>query len=240
MVKNVTGYDLPKLMAGSWGRLAAMTELTAEGLPASARERHDGAGRLGRSAGHRGHGPRDGQPFGRLGRGPSAAGVAPGRALTLLRLQGFERSVEARCGEAAGSAAASAAACIDSGSRSRALVATRSARQRHSARSIRCGVFSVPPSCAPRSFKLWSHSERSGFSTGPAALIWLTLQGNAVRVRAAAALPVGTRAWCVRRGIRVTRYRRCIRQSAAVNALEARIRRAFDPAGVFETARFLD
>ena len=33
MVKNVTGYDLCKLLAGSWGTLAAMTDVTIKTLP---------------------------------------------------------------------------------------------------------------------------------------------------------------------------------------------------------------
>jgi glycolate oxidase FAD binding subunit len=38
VVKNVTGYDLCKLLAGSWGTLAAMTEVTIKTLPSAETE----------------------------------------------------------------------------------------------------------------------------------------------------------------------------------------------------------
>ena len=33
VVKNVTGYDMCKVLAGSWGTLAAMTDVTLKVLP---------------------------------------------------------------------------------------------------------------------------------------------------------------------------------------------------------------
>ena len=39
VVKNVTGYDLCKVMAGSWGTLAAMTDVTVKVLPRAETER---------------------------------------------------------------------------------------------------------------------------------------------------------------------------------------------------------
>ena len=39
VVKNVTGYDLPKLIAGSWGTLAVLTQVTIRTAPAPETER---------------------------------------------------------------------------------------------------------------------------------------------------------------------------------------------------------
>ena len=39
LVKNVTGYDMPKLLTGSYGTLAALTEITVKVLPAPERIR---------------------------------------------------------------------------------------------------------------------------------------------------------------------------------------------------------
>ena len=72
VVKNVTGYDLCKVFAGSWGTLAAMTDVTLKVLP-QAGDGSDGAGRgPRRRAGLRRDGRRDGLGLRRLRRGASA------------------------------------------------------------------------------------------------------------------------------------------------------------------------
>jgi len=90
VVKNVTGYDLPKLLAGSWGTLAVLTEVTIRVAPSPELDRtlvvaRGSAGECLALAGAALRSPHD----------VSAAAVDPERG-SLLRLEGFAASVEAR------------------------------------------------------------------------------------------------------------------------------------------------
>ena len=99
-MKNVTGYDLVKFLAGSYGTLAVLTEVTFKVLPAPETEAtlvlaglDDARGRRGAVGGARlallGH--RRGAPPG----GRRRAGA------DLLRLEGFADSVADRAGACA-------------------------------------------------------------------------------------------------------------------------------------------
>jgi glycolate oxidase FAD binding subunit len=90
VVKNVTGYDLPKLLAGSWGTLAVLTEVTIRVAPAPELDRTlvVAAGSAGECLALLGAALRSPHDV-------SAAGVDPERG-SLLRLEGFAASVEAR------------------------------------------------------------------------------------------------------------------------------------------------
>jgi glycolate oxidase FAD binding subunit len=106
VVKNVTGYDLCKLMAGSWGTLAALTEVTLKTLPKPETEATvlmsglDDAAAVGAMTAAMGstcevsgaaH-----LPAATAARFPMGAAVAAGRALTALRLEGVAPSVAHR------------------------------------------------------------------------------------------------------------------------------------------------
>jgi len=94
VVKNVTGYDLCKLLTGSFGTMAVFTELTLKVLPAPETEETVALSNLD---------PRKAVTAMCQGLGSSAglsgAAYVPGQdgqSLTCLRLEGFGPSVEAR------------------------------------------------------------------------------------------------------------------------------------------------
>jgi glycolate oxidase FAD binding subunit len=106
VVKNVTGYDLCKLMAGSWGTLAAMTDVTLKTLPRPETEETmmirglqppaaiaamTGAMACGCDVSGAAH-----LPAGVAARIPAGEIAGAGAAVTVLRLEGFAPSVAHR------------------------------------------------------------------------------------------------------------------------------------------------
>jgi glycolate oxidase FAD binding subunit len=105
VVKNVTGYDLCKLLAGSWGTLAVMTEVTLKVMPRPESERTLVLAALDDSTANRAMIVALGSPFDVSGAahvpkstfredGGGLGALAPGRgAITVLRLEGISASV---------------------------------------------------------------------------------------------------------------------------------------------------
>jgi glycolate oxidase FAD binding subunit len=106
VVKNVTGFDLPKLLTGSHGTLAALTEITIKVLPAPEVSRTLVVQGLDDAAGLRLLSDALGGPYELSGAAHLPAGIAarssiadligPGASATLLRLEGFGPSVAER------------------------------------------------------------------------------------------------------------------------------------------------
>lgn len=106
VVKNVTGYDLARGLAGSWGTLSVLTEITLKVMPKAETEEtlllsglddHEAAGIMSEAMGSSAevssaaHLPADST------KGLSPGGFDPdGRPVTVLRLEGFGPSVSYR------------------------------------------------------------------------------------------------------------------------------------------------
>lgn len=107
VVKNVTGYDLPKLMSGSYGTLAAMTEITIKVLPAPEKTRtvlirgldDEVATQAMTAALKSSHDVSGAAHLPAAAAAASAVGYVheAGSGITALRVEGFAPSVEARC-----------------------------------------------------------------------------------------------------------------------------------------------
>jgi glycolate oxidase FAD binding subunit len=106
VVKNVTGYDLCKLMAGSWGTLAVLTEVTVKTLPKPETEATVVMSGLDDATASRAMAAAMGSacevsgaahlPAATAARFAMGEAVAAGRALTALRLEGVAPSVAQR------------------------------------------------------------------------------------------------------------------------------------------------
>lgn len=238
VVKNVTGYDLSKLMAGSWGRLAAITELTLKVLPRP---------RATSSMVIEGLDPAQARRAMACAMGShaeiSAAAHLPANgerpAMTMFRVQGFAPSVTARCAILPELLRDHGAARMLPEEEASALwQAVRTAAPLADAETL--WRISLPPSAAPAIIGRFAPEEARWLLDWAGGLIWLAHDGDAGAIREAAEA-AGGHAMLVRapEAIRATIAMQHPRQPG-VAALEERVRRSFDPAGVFETGRFLD
>ncbi len=236
VVKNVTGYDLPKLAAGSWGRLFALTEVTLKVLP---RPRARATWLV------EGLGPDDAVAAMATAMGSQAEVAAAAHlpesahaaASTLLRVQGFGPSVDARGRMLADllapfgavrRAEADEAASLWGDLRDLARFPADGMLWRVNVRATRAAgvvrALALPPS--------------DWLMDWAGALIWLVFDGEPARVRRAAE-EAGGHAMLVRAPAEArARIPALHPGTAAIALLEERVRRAFDPAGVFETGRF--
>ncbi|MGX1349942.1 glycolate oxidase FAD binding subunit [Bradyrhizobium elkanii] len=107
VVKNVTGYDLCKLLTGSWGTLAVMTEVTLKVMPKPEAERTLVLRGLDDITANKAMTAALGSPFDVSGAahlpgsalrsaGGALAGLASGQPVTLVRLEGISASAAHR------------------------------------------------------------------------------------------------------------------------------------------------
>ncbi|HWI85646.1 MAG TPA: FAD-binding protein [Sphingomonas sp.] len=233
VVKNVTGYDLPKLAAGSWGRLFAMTQLTLKVLPGPRQRLTKLVEGLDFAAAQQAMAAALGSQA-----DVAAAAYLPARAgfpsITAIRIQGFGPSVAAR------------AIMLD-----RLLAGhapPRDAPEDEAAafwrticdldmldRDLPLWRINVAPSRGP---EIVAAIEGAWLADWGGGLIWAASAAEAGTVRDAAEA-AGGHATLVRADASTRAAIPAFHpQPPGIAALEVRIRRAFDPAGVFETGRF--
>ena len=233
VVKNVTGYDLMKLMAGSWGTLAILTEVTIKVLPASRAEITLMLFGLADVTASEAMGVAMNGPFEVSGAAhlpPFAAQARPLKAdlaVTAIRLEGFEASVAARAETLAGA--------LKRFGRIETLDAAHSREFWVQVREVEAFAgdprplwrLSLPPAAGWRGPHQLPGDALYDWAGGQ---VWLLTDEVSAKVRAVAR-DLGGHALCLRGasafGPRV----------GALGALQDRVKAAFDPLGVLNPGR---
>jgi glycolate oxidase FAD binding subunit len=258
VVKNVTGYDLCKLLAGSWGTLSVMTEVTLKVMPRPESERTLVLRGLDDTTANQAMTASLGSPFDVSGAAHvpksalrDAAGAlgslgSPGQALTLIRLEGITASASHR--------AASLAKQLARFGTAETIEDERSAAMWECVRDVEPFAAKGPLGAWP----IWrivcppatgaALGERLARETGGdvlydwgGGLIWAALpqkpdaQAATVRQRANA---VGGHATLLRASEAVRRQIDVFHPAAeGVSALAERVRQSFDPKGILNRGR---
>jgi glycolate oxidase FAD binding subunit len=252
VVKNVTGYDLSKLIAGSYGTLAVLTEVSVKVLPRPEKTRTVLVRGLDDAAGIRAlaaalgsiHEPTAAAHLpATVARGSAVGYVAQaGSPITAVRLEGFAPSVEARCAALkADLAAFGEVEELHSMNTTRLWKELRDAVPLVGRPELAAWRVSVAPAAAPAVVA----------AIGPVALHWYDWAGGlvwlgvspdepdagAARIRAALA-PVGGHATLMRADAALRRAVPVFQPPPpALADLGARIKHSFDPQRVLNRGR---
>jgi len=226
VVKNVTGYDLPKLLAGSWGTLAVLTDVTLRVAPKAELDRTLVLASTTPAASVAILSAALGSPH-----DVSAAGFDPARG-SLIRLEGFGPSVVARTEALCAELRVTPAEVID-GSASRQLWHAHASGVALAASSVVWRI-SVPPADAPAVLERL-RPERYLLDWG-GGLIWAGFDAlDATRVRATFSAGHATliKAPAAERAVTAVFQP----QPPVAAAVGARLKAAFDPRGILNTGR---
>jgi glycolate oxidase FAD binding subunit len=249
VVKNVTGYDLSKVMAGSWGTLAVLTDVTFKVLPAAEAETtlvlpgllDDAAAAamaiaMGSSAEVSGAAHLPETVSARIG------GALPGGAATVLRIEGFGPSVVYRVNHLKEAFGLSEGAREISGAQSKQLwLAIRDCIPFADGTDKPVWRVSMAPSEAHRMvLALRMEAAADAFYDWAGGLVWLRMEGDpeADLLRALIKKFGGGHATLVRAS---PAHRAAIPvfepQPAALAALSNRLKEQFDPQGILNPGR---
>ncbi|MGZ3256841.1 MAG: FAD-binding protein [Croceibacterium sp.] len=237
VVKNVTGFDLSKLAAQSWGRLFAITELTLKVVPRPVESATLMLPMLADRDAIRAMSCAMGSQAEVAAAAHFPVATCRGDGATIFRVQGFGPSVAAR-------RAMLEALLADFG---------RPLRMSSSEAAVLWGCLAtllplqdrgalwrmnVAPRRACEAIEEFRDKDAAWLFDWAGSLVWLATDADAAFVRVAAERCGGHAALI--RAEEAVKDRAPIFHPPAVGiaALEERIRRAFDPAGVFETGRF--
>jgi glycolate oxidase FAD binding subunit len=259
VVKNVTGYDLCKLIAGSWGTLAAMTEVTIKVLPRPETEQTLVVRGLEPARAIEAMTSAMGSSCDVSGAAHLPAGVAvrveagdiAADAVTALRLEGFSPSVAERkrmlealmqpFGELATLEAPASRALWAAVRDVAPFAADRSNRSARQDEQPLWRISTAPSRGAELAAMIASAAQAQMFYDWAGGLIWVALGacddvGAALVQRAVAA--TGGHATLVRAPASVRAAIDVFApQDAAVAALTKRVKESFDPRGVLNPGR---
>ena len=238
VLKNVTGLDMAKLLTGSFGTLAVLTEVTFKVLPKAEASATVAVDVLDAEAGVRVLSAGLGSPF-----SISGAAYLPETRQAVLRIEEFAGPVKYRSEKLAGQLQEFGAAEVLPEAESIAL--WRRVRDVEMLAPREAGVaalwrVSVRPSSGPAVLRAGREAGLNGFLDWGGGLVWLSGPAETAAHEAvcAAAAKAGGVWWLMRAPEPMRAAVRVVpAEPPALAALSRRVKESFDPRGIFNPGR---